>query len=117
MNKMMPEKKSLNPERAVVSPDKRAMDDAAQTEAGQAEPSAIPERKPEEGRVMPKEETLDITPAFLDTETAAEPENTVESIIGSDPKPLPEQESPPFWRWVSRSSFNRDSGKWPGQCP
>ena len=94
MNKMMPEKKSLNPERAVVSPDKRAMDDAAQTEAGQAEPSAIPERKPEEGRVMPKEETPDITPAFLDTETAAEPENTVESIIGSDPKPLLEQESP-----------------------
>ncbi|CEG34127.1 DNA translocase FtsK [Peribacillus simplex] len=58
------------------------------------EPSAIPERKPEEGRVMPKEETLDITPAFLDTETAAEPENTGESIIGSDPKPLLEQESP-----------------------
>ncbi|MGE7647520.1 DNA translocase FtsK [Peribacillus frigoritolerans] len=94
MNKMMPEKKSLNPERAVVSPDKRAMDDAAQTEAGQAEPSAIPERKPEEGRVMPKEENLDIAPAFLDTETAGEPENTVESIIGSDPKPLLEQESP-----------------------
>jgi S-DNA-T family DNA segregation ATPase FtsK/SpoIIIE len=91
MNKMMPEKKSLNPERAVVSPDKRAMDDAAQTEAGQAEPSAIPEWKPEEGRVMQKEETPDITPAFLDTETAAEPENTVESIIGSDPKPLLEQ--------------------------
>ncbi|WP_318260770.1 DNA translocase FtsK [Peribacillus simplex] len=63
-------------------------------EAGQVEPSAIPERKPEEGRVMPKEETLDITPAFLDTETAAEPENTGESIIGSDPKPLLEQESP-----------------------
>ncbi|WP_431191606.1 DNA translocase FtsK [Peribacillus frigoritolerans] len=94
MNKMIAEKKSLNPERAVVSPDKRAMDDAAQTEAGQAEPSAIPERKPEEGRVMPKEETLDIAPAFLDTETAGEPENTVESIIGSDPKPLLEQESP-----------------------
>ncbi|WP_436113348.1 DNA translocase FtsK [Peribacillus frigoritolerans] len=94
MNKMIAEKKSLNPERAVVSPDKRAMDDAAQSEAGQAEPSAIPERKPEEGRVMPKEETLDITPAFLDTEPAAEPENTVESIIGSDPKPLLEQESP-----------------------
>jgi DNA segregation ATPase FtsK/SpoIIIE, S-DNA-T family len=91
MNKMMPEKKSLNPERAVVSADKRAMDDAAQTEAGQAEPSAIPERKPEEGRVMPKEET---TPAFLDTETAGEPENTGESIIGSDPKPPLEQESP-----------------------
>jgi S-DNA-T family DNA segregation ATPase FtsK/SpoIIIE len=91
MNKMIAEKKSLNPERAVVSPDKRAMDDAAQTEAGQVEPSAIPERKPEEGRVMPKEETPDITPAFLDTETAAEPENTVETIIGSDPKPLLEQ--------------------------
>ncbi|MGG4201455.1 DNA translocase FtsK [Peribacillus frigoritolerans] len=70
------------------------MDDAAQTEAGQAEPSAIPERKPEEGRVMPKEETRDITPAFLDTKTAGEPENTGESIIGSDPKPLLEQESP-----------------------
>ncbi|MCZ0873604.1 DNA translocase FtsK [Peribacillus sp. AS_2] len=94
MNKMMPEKKSLNPERAVVSPDKRAMDDAAQTEAGQAEPSAIPEREPEAGRVMPKEETRDITPAFLDTETAGEPENTGESIIGSDPKTLLEQESP-----------------------
>ena len=94
MNKMIAEKKSLNPERAVVSPGKRAMDDAAQSEEGQAEPSAIPERKPEEGRVMPKEETPDITPAFLDTETAAEPENTVESIIGSDPKPLLEQESP-----------------------
>jgi S-DNA-T family DNA segregation ATPase FtsK/SpoIIIE len=93
MNKMIAEKKSLNPERAVVSPGKRAMDDAAQSEEGQAEPSAIPERKPEEGRVMPKEETPDITPAFLDTETAAEPENTVESIIGSDPKPLLEQES------------------------
>ncbi|MEY8756054.1 DNA translocase FtsK [Peribacillus frigoritolerans] len=91
MNKMIAEKKSLNPERAVVSPDKRAMDDAVQTEAGQVEPSAIPERKPEEGRVMPKEETPDITPAFLDTETAAEPENTVETIIGSDPKPLLEQ--------------------------
>ncbi|MBR8644115.1 hypothetical protein KEH51_03705 [[Brevibacterium] frigoritolerans] len=64
MNKMMPEKKSLNPERAVVSPGKRAMDDAAQSEEGQAELSAIPERKPEEGRVMPKEETLDIAPAF-----------------------------------------------------
>ncbi|MFS0598300.1 DNA translocase FtsK [Peribacillus frigoritolerans] len=94
MNKMMPEKKSLNPERAVVSPDKRAMDDAAQTEAGQVEPSAIPERKPEEGRVMPKEENPDIAPAFMDTETAGEPENTVESIIGSDPKPLLVQESP-----------------------
>ncbi|WP_430145596.1 DNA translocase FtsK [Peribacillus frigoritolerans] len=93
MNKMIAEKKSLNPERAVVSPGKRAMDDAAQSEEGQAEPSAIPERKPEEGRVMPKEETPDITPAFLDTETAAEPENTVESIIGSDPKPLLERES------------------------
>lgn len=93
MNKMMPEKKSLNPERAVVSPDKRAMDDAAQTEAGQVEPSAIPERKPEEGRVMPKEETRVITSAFLDTETAGEPENTGESVIGSDPKPLLEQES------------------------
>ncbi|MFA1711952.1 DNA translocase FtsK [Peribacillus frigoritolerans] len=93
MNNMMPEKKSLNPERAVVSPDKRAMDDAARTEAGQAEPSAIPERKPEEGRVMPKEETPDIRPASLETETAAEPEKTVESIIGSDPKPLLEQES------------------------
>jgi S-DNA-T family DNA segregation ATPase FtsK/SpoIIIE len=96
MNKMIAEKKSLNPERAVVSPGKRAMDVAAQSEEGQAEPSAIPERKPEEGRVMPKEETPDITPAFLDTETAAEPENTVESIIGSDPKPLLEQESPIF---------------------
>ncbi|MCY9005847.1 DNA translocase FtsK [Peribacillus frigoritolerans] len=94
MNKMIAEKKSLNPERAVVSPDKRSMDDAAQTEAGQVEPSAIPERKPEEGRVMPKEETRDITPAFLDTETAGEPENTGESVIGSDPKPLLEQESP-----------------------
>lgn len=94
MNKMMPEKKSLNPERAVVSPGKRAMDDVAQTEAGQVEPSAIPERKPEEGRVMPKEETLDIAPAFMDTETAGEPKNTVESIIGSDPKPLLVQESP-----------------------
>jgi len=93
MNKMIAEKKSLNPERAVVSPGKRAMDDAAQSEEGQAEPSAIPERKPEEGRVMPKEETPDITPAFLDTETAAEPENTVELIIGSDPKPLLERES------------------------
>jgi S-DNA-T family DNA segregation ATPase FtsK/SpoIIIE len=94
MNKMIAEKKSLNPERAVVSPDKRSMDDAAQSEAGQVEPSAIPERKPEEGRVMPKEETRDITPAFLDTETAGEPENTGESVIGSDPKPLLEQESP-----------------------
>ncbi|WP_458354697.1 DNA translocase FtsK [Peribacillus frigoritolerans] len=93
MNNMMPEKKSLNPERAVVSPDKRAMADAAQTEAGQAEPFAIPERKPEEGRVMPKEETPDIRPASLETETAAEPEKTVESIIGSDPKPLLEPES------------------------
>jgi S-DNA-T family DNA segregation ATPase FtsK/SpoIIIE len=91
---MIAEKKSLNPERVVVSPDKRAMDDAVQTEAGQAEPSAIPERKPEEGRVMPKEETPDIAPAFLDTETAGEPENTGESVIGSDPKPLLEQESP-----------------------
>ncbi|MDP1417184.1 DNA translocase FtsK [Peribacillus simplex] len=98
MNKMMPEKKSLNSERAVVSPDKRPMNDAAETEAGQAKPSAIPERKPEEGRVMPKEETPAITPTFLDTkvssETAAVPENTVESNNGSNPKPPLEQESP-----------------------
>ncbi|MBT2617856.1 DNA translocase FtsK [Bacillus sp. ISL-78] len=94
MNKMIAEKKSLKSERAVVSPDKRAMDDAVQTEAGQAEPSAIPERKPDVGRVMPKGENPDITPAFSDTEAAAEPENTIESIIGSDPKPLLEQESP-----------------------
>ncbi|MGG0410677.1 DNA translocase FtsK [Peribacillus simplex] len=98
MNKMMPEKKSLNSERAVVSPDKRPMNDAAETVAGQARPSAIPERKPEEGRVMPKEETPAISPTFLDTkvgsETAAVPENTVESNIGSNPKPPLEQESP-----------------------
>lgn len=97
MNKMMPEKKSLNSERAVVSPDKRPMDDAAQTEAGQAKPSAIHEREPEEGRVMPKEQTPDISPTFSDTkvgsETDAVPENTVESNIGSNPKPLLEQES------------------------
>ncbi|WP_286201312.1 DNA translocase FtsK [Bacillus sp. ISL-4] len=100
MNNMMPEKKSLNSERAVVSPDKRPMNDAAETETGQAKPSAIPERKQEEGRVMPKEGTPVITPTFLDTkagsETAAVPENTVESNIGSSPvtKPLLEQVSP-----------------------
>ena len=98
MNKMMSEKKSLNSERAVVSPDKRPMDDAAQMEAGQAKPSAIPEREPDEGRVMPKEQTPAISPTFSDTkvgsETAAEPENTVESNIGSNLKPLLEQESP-----------------------
>ncbi|MFF2497140.1 DNA translocase FtsK [Peribacillus sp. NPDC058075] len=98
MHKMMSEKKSLNSERAVVSPDKRPMDDAAQMEAGQAKPSAIPERKPEEGRVMPKEQTPAISPTFLDTkvgsETVAMPENTVESNIGSNLEPLLEQESP-----------------------
>ncbi|MGE1099489.1 DNA translocase FtsK [Peribacillus simplex] len=99
MNKMMPEKKSLNSERAVVSPGKRPINDAAEMETGQAKPSAIPERKQEEGRVMPKERTPVITPTFLDTkgsETAAVPENTVEFNIGSSPvtKPLLEQESP-----------------------
>ncbi|WP_446030819.1 DNA translocase FtsK [Peribacillus simplex] len=98
MNRMMPEKKSLNSERAVVSPDKRPMNDAAETEAVQAKPSAIPERKPEEGRVILKEETPVITPTFLDTkvgsETAAVPENTVESNIVSNPEPLFEQETP-----------------------
>lgn len=76
------------------------MNDAAETETGQAKPSAIPERKQEEGRVMPKEGTPVITPTFLDTkagsEIAAVPVNTVESNIGSSPvtKPLLEQESP-----------------------
>ncbi|MET1180202.1 DNA translocase FtsK [Peribacillus simplex] len=98
MDKMMPEKKSLNSERAVASPDKRPMNDAAETEAGQAKPSAIPERKQEEGRVMPKEGTPIIKSTFLDTkagsETAAEPENTVESNMGSSSvsRPLLEQE-------------------------
>ncbi|MGW6661899.1 MULTISPECIES: DNA translocase FtsK [Peribacillus] len=99
MNKMMPEKKSLNSERAVVSPDKRPMDDAAQTEAGQAKPTAIPERKQEEGRVIPKEQTPAIPLTFSDAKVGSEtvaavPENTVESNIGSNPKPLLEQESP-----------------------
>ncbi|CAH0201275.1 DNA translocase FtsK [Peribacillus sp. NPDC101481] len=99
MNKMMPEKKSLNSERAVVSPDKRPMDDSAQTEAGQAKPTAIPERKQEEGRVIPKEQTPAISLTFSDAKVGSEtvaavPENTVESNIGSNPKPLLEQESP-----------------------
>ncbi|MFH0066303.1 DNA translocase FtsK [Peribacillus sp. NPDC056705] len=99
MDKMMPEKKSLNSERAVASPDKLPMNDAAEMEAGQAKPSAIPERKQEEGRVMPKEGTPIIKPTFLDTkagsETVAEPENTVESNMGSGSvsRPLLEQES------------------------
>ncbi|MBT2648281.1 DNA translocase FtsK [Bacillus sp. ISL-34] len=100
MNKMMTEKKSPNSERAVVSPDKRPMTDAAQTETGKEKPSTIPEWEPEEGRAVPKEETPAITPTFSDTkvgsETAAVPENTVESNIGSNPvtKPPFEQESP-----------------------
>ncbi|MBO0996172.1 DNA translocase FtsK [Bacillus sp. SD075] len=98
MNKMMPEKKSLNSERAVVSSDKRPMDDDAETGAGQAKPSVIPEREPEEGRAMSKEETPVITPTFLDSvvdfEMAAVPENAVETNIGSNPGPLFEQESP-----------------------
>ncbi|WP_342602575.1 DNA translocase FtsK [Peribacillus sp. FSL E2-0159] len=100
MNKMMPEKKSPNSEREVVSSDKRPMYGDAETEAGQAKPHSIPEREPEEGRVMSKEETPVITPipAFLDTnvgsETAAVPENTVETNIGSNPEPILKQESP-----------------------
>nr|WP_148357894.1 DNA translocase FtsK [Peribacillus simplex] len=83
MNKMMPEKKSPNSERAVVSSDKQPMNDAAETE---------------EGRVISKEETPVITPTFLDTkvgsETAAVPENKVETKIGSNPEPILKQESP-----------------------
>ncbi|CAH0229611.1 DNA translocase SftA [Peribacillus simplex] len=98
MNKMMPEKKSPNSERAVVSSDKQPMNDAAETEAGQAKPYSIPEREPEEGRVISKEETPVITPTFLDTkvgsETAAVPENKVETKIGSNPEPILKQESP-----------------------
>ncbi|SIQ12263.1 DNA translocase FtsK [Peribacillus simplex] len=121
MNKMMPEKKSLNSERAVVSPDKRTMNDAAETEAGQTKPSAIPEREQEDGRVMPKEGTPVITSTFLDTkagsQTAAVPENTVESNIGSSPfiKPLMEQESPTSGNGYQEAVVNTEAAAVSGQ--
>ncbi|WP_430102629.1 DNA translocase FtsK [Peribacillus simplex] len=92
INKMMPEKKSPDVEIGVVSSDKRPLINAVETEAGQAKPSSIPERKSEEGKVMFKEEeTPVIQPTLVDTkhrtETVAVPENTVESNIGSNPVP------------------------------
>ncbi|MGE7182510.1 DNA translocase FtsK [Peribacillus sp. NPDC006672] len=99
MNKMMPEKKSPNTERVVVSADKRSLINADETEAGQAKPSTIPESKAEEGKVMPKEETpvIQEPSTLVDTEygtvTVAVPNKTSESNIGSIPvfKPSFEQ--------------------------
>ncbi|SNT33701.1 DNA translocase FtsK [Bacillus sp. OK838] len=89
MNKMLPEKKSPNAERVIVSPDKRSLINADETEAGQAKPSSIPERKPEDGKVMSKEETpvIQEPSTLVDTEygnvTVAVPDKTAESNIGS----------------------------------
>ncbi|MGG4265364.1 DNA translocase FtsK [Peribacillus simplex] len=101
MNKVMPEKKSPDTERVVVSSDKRSLINADETEAGQAKPSSIPEWKTEDGKVMSKEETpvIEEPSTLVDTEYGTEtvevPNKTSVSNIGSTPvfKPSFEQES------------------------
>ncbi|CAH0125978.1 DNA translocase SftA [Peribacillus sp. Bi96] len=90
LNKMIPEKKSLNAEREIVSLEKEPLINADEAEAGQAKPT-IPEGQTEEGKGMLKDGTP-VTPEpanFTETnyvsEKVAKPENAVEANIGSNP--------------------------------